>query len=97
MSSLIPACVYDVPMALDSTFSHTRGLDPSSAMSRNDQHLTDCVDHLLGPMPPQQFIDYFLPWDVPGGRKGRLQSRNAFKDVPLSWDTVDDMYVQLVS
>nr|VWO95587.1 Uncharacterized protein [Ganoderma boninense] len=96
MSPGVPACVYDVPLALDNTFSHTRGLDPRSAAARNDLHLHDCIDHLLGPMPPQQFLDFFLPWDVPSGRKGRLQSRNAFKDVPLSWNTVDDMYAQLL-
>ena len=89
--------MYDVPMALDSTFSHTRGLDPSSALTRNNQHLHDCIDHLLGAMPPQQFLNFFLPWGASGGRKRRLQSRNAFKDVPSSWTRIVDMHSQLVS
>ena len=97
MPSGLPPCAYDAPMALDSTFSHTRGFDPLSAMSRNTQHLHNCIDHLLGPMPAQQFLDIFLPWDVPGGRRRRLQSRDAFKDVPLSWTRIDDMYTHLVS
>ena len=97
MSSAVRACVYDVPLALDDTLSRTRGLDPRSAMARNDYHLHDCIDHLLGPMPPKQFLDVFLPWGVHGARKGRSLSRNAFKDVPLSWNTVDDMYAHLVS
>ena len=66
-------------------------------MARNNRHLNDCIERLLGPMPVQQFLDLFLPLDGLDARKGRLQSRNAFKDVPLSWTRINDMYAQLVS
>ncbi|TBU27058.1 hypothetical protein BD309DRAFT_859388 [Dichomitus squalens] len=90
------SCVYDVPMALDSTLSRTRGLDPSSAMERNNQHLSDCLDHLLGPMPTDDFLDTFLPLSSQENKSGKARSRNAFKDVPVSWDAFDEMCSRLL-
>lgn len=97
MAFTTPACVYDVPMALNSTLSRTRGMDPRFATARNQQHLQDCAEHLLGPMPPQQFLDCFLPWDARRTRKGKSPSKGAFNSVPSSWETVDETLEYLVS
>ncbi|KAI0632324.1 hypothetical protein C8Q77DRAFT_1060473 [Trametes polyzona] len=88
------ACVYNVPMALDATQSHTEGLDPHFAMIRNNAHIEKVKKCAIGPMPPAQFLDEFLP--VPAGdRTGMLSPKGAFKAVPRSAENPEDIYQPL--
>ncbi len=77
-----PECVYNVPMASDTSESPaTHGLDPELALARNLQHLATFRHHSVGPMPMQEFTDAFLP-SPPDDRDGFLSSRDAFRSVP---------------
>ncbi len=94
-SSLPRGCVYDIPMALDSTLSRVKGLEPGGAPSRNRRHVEDSRQWTVGPMPVEEFLEYFLPLDeVPS--MGRLASYRAFNSIPPRADTPDDLYEPLV-
>ncbi len=84
-------------MALDPMLLHTNGLDPSFAKSRNSNHVAQLASCTLGPMPPQQFLDYFLPQEAPYDETHRLSSRYAFNSIPSSANDPVDIYIPLVS
>ncbi|RDX49876.1 hypothetical protein OH76DRAFT_1482696 [Lentinus brumalis] len=73
---------YDVPVALDSPLSTTDRLDPSSLRSRNLNNAASLKTRTLGPMPLQEFMDYYLPKRYTGDSSRLLSSRHAFKSVP---------------
>lgn len=86
---------YGIPMALDLTLSHTDGLHPDLAMSRNRRHAYDARTHTVGPMPPAAFINTFFPQE--DDKRGKLMTfNNAFKAVPRTADTPAAIYKPLV-
>ncbi|KAI0712056.1 hypothetical protein C8Q76DRAFT_733247 [Earliella scabrosa] len=77
-------CVYNVPMALSQSMTHTRGLEPERGRSRNRRAVEDAKAYTVGPMPVQEFIDTFLP-SPPSSSNAttyRRSSRRAFRPVP---------------
>ncbi|KAH9849504.1 hypothetical protein C2E23DRAFT_362283 [Lenzites betulinus] len=87
---------YNVPMALDRTLSHTDGLRPDLAMSRNRKLAYDARVHTVGPMPPTAFLDVFLP--LVNDKRGKLMTfNNAFKAVPRIADTPAAIYKPLAA
>lgn len=89
-------CVYNTPMALDKTRSHTRGLDPAEGYSRNRRYVQDTRDCTVGPMPVQTFLNAFLPSVPVDKEKEVLSSKGAFKEVPSSGSKPSDIYEPLV-
>ncbi|KAI0823291.1 hypothetical protein BC628DRAFT_1325485 [Trametes gibbosa] len=87
---------YNVPMALDLTLSHTDGLVPALAMSRNRRHVHNARGHTIGPMPPAMFVDTFLPSEN-DKRETMMTFRNAFKAVPRTADTPSAIYKPLAA
>lgn len=88
---------YAVPMALDHTLSHTDGLRPDLAMTRNRKLALDAREHTVGPMPPAAFLDAFLPLDRADDRRGkRMTATNAFRAVPRTADSPAAIYTPLV-
>ena len=92
-----PSCVYNIPLALDHTLLHTRGPLPHFAKNRNANLLADCQHSIFGPMPPQQFIDHFLPPPIADDRADMLESLDAFKSVPPRGGEASEIYGPLVS
>ena len=92
-----PSCVYNMPLALDHTLLHTRGPLPHFAKNRNANLLADCQHSIFGPMPPQQFIDHFLPPPIADDRADMLESLDAFKSVPPRGGEASEIYGPLVS
>ncbi|KAI0775524.1 hypothetical protein BD413DRAFT_429883, partial [Trametes elegans] len=86
--------VYNVPMALDSTCVRTEGIEPAFAMVRNNRHVADCKDYIVGPMPASDFVETFLPLPEHDTR-GQLSAHNAFKAVPRDGQNVSDIYKPL--
>ncbi|KAI0632323.1 hypothetical protein C8Q77DRAFT_1279367 [Trametes polyzona] len=89
------ACVYNVPMALDATYSRTDGLDPHFAMVRNQKHVAKVKGCTVGPMPPAQFLDTFLPIHTRRNTTGMLSPRDAFQAVPRSAENPEEIYKPL--
>ncbi len=88
---------YDVPVALDSPPSTTDRLDPSSLRFRNLNNAASLKTRTLGPMPLQEFMDYYLPKRYTGDLSQLLSSRHAFKSVPTRAESVPTTCGALVS
>lgn len=89
-------CVYNAPVALDETLSHTGGLDLSEGYSRSRRYVQDARGCTVGPMPVRAFLDAFLP-PIPAGReKEVLSGMGAFKRVPPSGAKPADIFTPLV-
>ncbi|KAI0775526.1 hypothetical protein BD413DRAFT_688733 [Trametes elegans] len=87
-------CVYNVPMALNPSLTHTDGLDPAFAAARNKRHAFESEKYIVGPMPALEFTETFLP--IPKhDRRGQLSSRDAFKAVPNNASDPADIYKPL--
>ncbi|RDX44317.1 hypothetical protein OH76DRAFT_1409174 [Lentinus brumalis] len=95
ISSLGP--VYDAPLAIDPTSSRTRGLNPDRAKGRNKQHIHDARRFTVGPMPPQAFLDCFLPQINATEDKRKLSHKYAFNSVPLRAASASDLCILLVA
>ena len=91
------SCVYNIPLALDHTLLHTHGPVPHFAKNRNAHLIANCKQFIVGPMPAQQFIDYFLPPPLADDRSDMLASLDAFKSVPLRGIDASDIYNPLAS
>ncbi|KAI0755195.1 hypothetical protein C8Q80DRAFT_1094590 [Daedaleopsis nitida] len=88
-------CVYDIPMTLDATLSHTNGLDPHFTTSRNKRHFLDCKEYIVGPIPPSDFLDFFLPPTTTNDKARFTSTKNAFASIPRSAETAADIYEPL--
>ncbi len=88
--------VYNVPMALDITLSHTEGLSPDSATSQNMQRVQQARQYTLGPIPATTFMDRFFPLAEGYDRTGLLSFRNAFSAVPQCAESASQIYEPLV-
>ena len=91
----LEACVYNVPMALDSQTSRTHGLEPALAMARGRAHIQDAQRYTLGPMPVAAFMDTFLN-SGSTDRGDLLSFKNAFNAVPERADSAAEIYEPLV-
>ena len=91
-----PACMYNIPIALDPLVSQSNGLDPDFAKGRNSDHVLDLKSRTVGPMPMDEFLDYFLPIRFEVDETQRLSSTHAFSKVPPSAETPDEIYKPLV-
>ena len=89
-------CVYNVPLALDPDGSHEDGLDPRFATARCRDHFASGKEGIVGPMPPLEFIDWYLPPAVPASENQRLSSKNAFNALPSGGVTESDVWRPLV-
>lgn len=83
-------------MALDSDLSCTDGLEPRLAQARNKQHIFNLRKSIVGPMPVDQFIAEVVGRSSDEDRSALLSARNAFRSVPPSADTPEDIYEPLV-
>ena len=90
-------CVYNIPMALDDTLSHTEGLDRQFSRHRCQSHLDDSVNFIVGPMPPSDFLNVFLPSHESHDKSQRMKSENAFQSVPACADSSSAICEPLVS
>ena len=90
-------CVHQIPLAIDLDTSHTDGLDPRFATARCVRNFEACRKHILGPMPPNEFLDTFLHALPDADTTRRLSSKDAFRAVPSSADDVLDIWKPLVS
>ena len=89
-------CVYDVPLALDSTTNEcTVAFDHRGAAARNKRNVQDSRQWTAGPMPVQQFLKYFLRLDDHSSHE-RMSSRDAFRSVPPRADSAAGIYEPLV-
>ena len=83
-------------MALDFSLQRTRGLDPLHAKSRNMYMVERSRTYVVGPMPAEEFLENFLPLARGVDQHPLLSSRNAFRSVPESANTVAEILVPLV-
>ncbi|RPD62295.1 hypothetical protein L227DRAFT_609533 [Lentinus tigrinus ALCF2SS1-6] len=74
-------------MALDVSFTRTRGLEPELAKIRNKQLFEDAKMNTVGPMPVRDFMHDFLYVPHPCDTFDLLSSRGAFSRVPARTDT----------
>lgn len=88
--------VYDVPMALEQSFSRTRGLEPELAKSRNKRMVENARKQTIGPMPVRDFMREFLYVPHPCEMIDLLASRRAFNRVPHRAATSDVLCHALV-
>ena len=79
-------------MALDAEPSNIEDLDLSEG--RANCHFNDLVGHVIGPMPPGQFIELFLP-RTPG--EVDKVAKNLFQSVPTQAEERSGIYDPLVS
>ena len=91
-------CVYNAPMALDATLSHTRGMEPEAAKVRHRRRIQDLMQAIVGPIPVQNFLDGFFPrhesWDK---CPAPSPCKHAFKLVPSHAATEEALCGPLVS
>ena len=90
-------CVYNIPMALDPTLSHTEGLQWQFARNRCKCNVSQCKDYIIGPMPPSEFMDYFFGPQSDSDTTRYMSSENAFNSVPVCSDSVEEICKPLVS
>ena len=96
LDSLVP--VYNVPMALDQTLTHTYGLEPEGAKSRNKRNIGEARSYVVGPMPVFDFIGDFVTLQGVATRSDAfLESEGAFCSVPESAPSVAGISEPLVS
>lgn len=89
-------CVYDAPMALRSDFSSTDGLDPRTARARNRRHFQNLRKSIVGPIPLPVFFERALGKATSDDRSVLLSATNAFRSVPSTADTPEEIYEPLV-
>ena len=89
-------CVYDVPMALNQSLTHTRGLEPECAKSNNKRVVREARKYTSGPMPVRDFINNFLDSPDSGTLKSMRSSRGAFRSIPSCAATSAEIYDPLV-
>ena len=89
-------CVYNVPMALNDSLEHTRGLEPHHAKSRNLHYVDSSKSFILGPMPTGLFLKKFLPLDGAMNTKPLATVEKAFDAVPQRAATVAEILEPLV-
>ena len=92
----IEQVVYDSPLAVDPETLRLRGFQTAEIFRRYGQYVPDLREHIVGPMPPDQFLDQFLPASSEVDSGGRLSSRYAFHKVPPSANTPAEIYHPLV-
>ena len=90
-------CVYNIPLALDPTLSHTAGLERQFARHRCKSNVSRCKDYIIGPMPPSEFMDYFFDLPTDSELTQCMSSENAFKSIPVRADSVEEICKPLVS
>ena len=90
------ACVHQIPLAIDPNTSHTDDLSSRFATAQCLRNFESCREHILGPMPPNDFIDTFLQALPKADITCRLSSKDAFRAVPSSADNVSDIWQPLV-
>ena len=90
------ACVHQIPLAIELDTSRADDLNPRFATARCLQNFEACRKHILGPVPPNEFIDTFLQALPEADITCRLSSKDAFRAVPSSADHVSDIWRPLV-
>ncbi|KAI0712051.1 hypothetical protein C8Q76DRAFT_796939 [Earliella scabrosa] len=70
-------------------------LDPRGAAARNKRNVQDSRQWTVGPMPVQEFLQYFLRLDDHSSHE-RMSSRDAFKSVPPRADTAAGIHEPLI-
>lgn len=90
-------CVYNAPMALNATLSHTRGLEPEAAEARNRRQVQDLMKAIIGPIPVGDFLDGFLPRRKSWSKAPSCFNKHAFNVVPPQAATVEGICGPLVS
>lgn len=88
--------VYNVPMALDQSLMHSRGWEPERARVKNKRMVEEAKKYMVGPMPPQEFIDHFLDISLSSTIKPIVPTKRAFQTVPSRAATPAEIYEPLV-
>ncbi|EIW59668.1 uncharacterized protein TRAVEDRAFT_71650 [Trametes versicolor FP-101664 SS1] len=83
-------------MALGSNLSSTDGLDPRTAHARNRRHLQTLRKSIVGPIPFDVFFERALGNAISDDRDVLLSSTNAFKSVPSTANTPEEIYEPLI-
>ncbi|EIW53538.1 uncharacterized protein TRAVEDRAFT_52666 [Trametes versicolor FP-101664 SS1] len=86
---------YNVPLARTEDSSQVYGSDPNDSTSRYKRLAHESRDFVLGPMPPQDFLDTFCPCS-PELLKKMPSARGAFDDVPMKADNEKLIYDPLI-
>ncbi|KAL1950094.1 hypothetical protein VTO73DRAFT_5216 [Trametes versicolor] len=89
-------CVYDAPMALNSDFLSTDGLDPRTGRSRNRRHFRKIRKSIVGPIPLSVFFERALGGAASDDRNMLLSATNAFNSVPSTANTPEEIYEPLI-
>lgn len=97
VSVLEETSVLNTPLALHENATQTDGFEPKDSKSRYRRFAADMKKNVLGPMPPQDFMDNFMPDRKGSDRSGRLSSKGAFKKVPERAEHESLIYDPLVS
>ncbi|KAI0688873.1 hypothetical protein C8Q76DRAFT_685963 [Earliella scabrosa] len=87
--------VYDSPLAVDHHTLQPRGFAPSGMCRRYKHYVLQSRDYILGPMPPDQFLDEFLPVSSLEDRREMTSSRYAFRSVPRTAATPAEIHEPL--
>lgn len=90
------SCVYNIPMALDPTLSHTAGLEPLLATSRNMKRVQQAREYTLGPIPATTFLNSFFPLAKDHDRSGLMTFKHAFRAIPQVAESAAQIYEPLV-
>ena len=88
--------VYDSPLAVDHHTLQPRGFAPGEMCRRYKQYGLQSRDYMLGPMPPDQFLDEFLPVSSSEDTREMTSSRYAFRSVPRTAATPAEIHEPLV-
>ncbi|KAH9849521.1 hypothetical protein C2E23DRAFT_905795 [Lenzites betulinus] len=89
--------VYNAPMALDHDLERTKGLEPWDAQCRHQSLLAEFRKYVVGPIPVDAFIQNAVGkvyWGT--DERMRMSATNAFRSVPHSADTADQIYEPLL-
>lgn len=84
--------VYDSPLAVDHSLQ-PRGFQPSEVCRRYKRYIPESQDYIVGPMPPQEFLDEFL---LATDQEGMCSPRYAFRKVPSRATTPAGIFEPLV-
>ncbi|OBZ71289.1 hypothetical protein A0H81_08716 [Grifola frondosa] len=89
----------NVPMALvDGASEEEIGFEPKESRYRNAKNAQDAEQFILGPMPPQEFLDAFLVDNGASDRtKHRLSHKYAFSAVPPRAVQASEIYEPLIA
>ncbi|KAI0819185.1 hypothetical protein BC628DRAFT_1283133, partial [Trametes gibbosa] len=90
-------CVYDAPIATNPDLSCSDGLDPALARARHRRLLYEFRTCLVGPLPVNVFMENVVGTPYSGiDRRTRLTATNAFRSVPPTADTAEQIYEPLL-